>query len=422
MDLAEGFSRHDGGKKIILDLKRDRFFSDGKQLTADDVLATFKLLNDPGSGYPYRSMFSCIQALEKMGDFRLAIGLKHKLATWKNLFLFKILNSREIRLPVSDRFRQHILSGTGPYRIKSLHEPSRIVLDRNSFDKTDGLYSSIEYVVVRSTQLEPLKLINGEIDICELQPENVEAYQKIAAWEKKFKILKYKKFGFTYLVFNLNNSALNADIRRIFYNLLVAGDFVDRFIRHRGEKIRTPFLPFNREEQPVPFTVPSLDKPVRLKILTNSESNLRKQFVLFLKKELQPENIYLEPLFLEYQTFLGYLKKKRFDLAVSGFILDIDYDLKDVFYHDAYFNYAGFEHQGMDELLDLGLRELNPLKRRQIYHRANRIWREQLPLIPLFNLYYYIGVSRRVPVPPGVCTLMASTSDFLNNIRKWKTR
>lgn len=419
-DLVEGYSHKKSESAVVLKLKEDRFFSDGKRFSAEDVLSTFRLLKDPQFRYPYRSMLSPIQAMEKLDDSRMVVRLNRNLATWKNLLCFKILNSREIRSPDRERFKFRLLSGTGPYQFNAVREPSRILLKRNEYDRTGGLYDGIEYVVVTSTRMVPLKLINREIDISELQPEDVAAYRTIPAWQKKFKILKYQKFGFTYLVFNLKNTAVNPDIRRMFYTLLIRGDFIGRFIQHRGEPVKTPFLLLNPEEIPAVYPESSPDEPVRLRILTNSESKLRRDFVLFLKKELKTRNIYLDPLFLEYQSFIGYLRKKQFDLAVSGFILDIDYDLKDVLYHDAYFNYAGFRDQRMDKLLDQGLRELNPLKRKRIYLQANRIWKDQLPLIPLFNLYYFVGISREIPVPGRVCTLMASSSDFLINIRDWK--
>jgi len=96
--------------------------------------------------------------------------------------------------------------------------------------------------------------------------------------------------------------------------------------------------------------------------------------------------------------------------------------MKDVFYGGSYFNYSGFKNEKMDELLDQGLKELDPEKRRRIYLQANRIWKNELPLIPLFNLYYYMGISKQIRIPANVCTLMGSTGDFLINIQDWKNQ
>ena len=169
-----------------------------------------------------------------------------------------------------------------------------------------------------------------------------------------------------------------------------------------------------------PLPVRPLEKPVELNILCNSESKIRKEFILFLIKELKSLNVHLIPTFIEYHTFLSYIRKSRFDLAVSGFITDIDYDMKDILYSGSYFNYAHFEHPEMDRLLDLGLQEFDPVKREALYLGAHRLWRQELPLIPLFNLYYYIGISRRIKIPEHLETLVDSESDFLFDIRQWK--
>ena len=138
--------------------------------------------------------------------------------------------------------------------------------------------------------------------------------------------------------------------------------------------------------------------------------------------ELKVLGIELEPVFVEYHSFLDCLKRKDFDMALSGFLLDIDYDMRDILATGSYFNYAGFSSPDMDRLLADGLTELNPQKRASIYLEAHDIWRRHLPILPLFNLYYYVGVSSNVKIPPDTCRLMGSTGDFLQNIRQWTRR
>jgi len=414
------------GTEILIELKKKSFFPGGKELEAEDVVQTVRLLQNRAFKYPYFSDIRFIKGIEKIDRYRLKMRLNGKVATWKNYLTFKILNSREIKNAVPETFRDRILSGTGPYRIKTVNDPSKIILELNRLyshlpgDKS--MYRFIEYIVISYTQLAPLKLINNEIDICELQPENVDAYRNIEKWQRQFRILKYKKFGYTYLVFNLRNSAITGNVRNLFYNLLINGDFPDRFLRGRGERVTTPFLLLNSKIKPVRFETTPLEKTIRFKILTNAESKLRKEFVLFLRSELKSSNILLEPVFLEYHSFLHYLKKGRYDMAISGFVLDIDYDMKDIFYSDAYFNYANFQCLEMDVILNRGLKEMDRQKREQIYMKAHNIWLKELPLIPLFNLYYYVGVSKKVAVPLQTYDLVGGAGDFLFNIRQWKMK
>lgn len=417
--LVQNDRRSNNDNEIILTLKKNIFFANGQELDADDVMATLERIKDPRFQSPYRPKLDFIKQVEKIDKYTLKLTLNYPLAPWKSYLCFKIVNAAEMAKTNPDTFRNMILSGTGAYRIQEIHEPSEILLSLNDPIKYPSMYRFLDYVIVSYTQLAPLKLINDEIDICELQPHHKDAYDKIKEWQQKFLILEYKKFGYTYLLFNLKNVKLSREVRQIFYNLLIHGDFLDRFLNGKGERVFTPFLLLNDKVKPTKFQVQQLEKPLQLKILGNSESQIRKEFILFLRDELKPYNIHLEPLFLEYHTFLDYIKKSAYDIALSGYMLDIDYDMKDVFYSDAYFNYAHLQSQEMDQFLDNGLLELDPVKREAIYFKAHDIWLKELPILPLFNLYYYIGVSRRIKVPDNVSTLVGSESDFLINIRAW---
>lgn len=417
--LVQTYRTGNNNKEIILTLKKGIFFSNGQELDAHDVKATLERIKDSRFQSPYVSKLAFINQVEKKDKYTLKLTLHYPLAAWKSHLSLKILNADEIAPAKPENFRHTTLSGTGPYQIHQVKEPSKIVLKLKDPLQNPSMYRFIEYVVVAYTQLAPLKLINNEIDICELQPENKEVYQHSNQWKENFSILEYKKFGYTYLVFNLENAKLNRDVRRLFYNLLIHGDFPERFLNGKGERVFTPFLLLNNKVNREKLPVQPLEKPLHLKILVNSESRVRKEFVLFLGMELKRFNIHLSPLFLEYHTFLRYIKKSAYDVAVSGFLLDIDYDMKDIFSSDAYFNYANFKHPEMDRLLDNGLKEPDPVKREAIYLKAHKIWLEELPLIPLFNLYYYVGVSKRIRIPETVSTLVSAEGDFLINIKQW---
>ena len=131
--------------------------------------------------------------------------------------------------------------------------------------------------------------------------------------------------------------------------------------------MRSPFLLLSPKVEAVHMQTRPPEKPVHLKILTNAESKLRKEWVIFLREELKPFNIFIQPVFLEYHSFLESLKQGRYDIAVSGFILDIDYDMSDILSSKAYFNYAHFSSPEMDKLLEQGLSESNPRQREEIY-------------------------------------------------------
>ena len=84
-------------KKITLTLmlKKNIFFSNGKEMDSDDVLATFKLIKDERFKSPYISKLKFINNIKKMDKSTLKMTLNYPLATWKNNLVLKILNADE---------------------------------------------------------------------------------------------------------------------------------------------------------------------------------------------------------------------------------------------------------------------------------------------------------------------------------------
>jgi ABC-type transport system substrate-binding protein len=417
--LVSGYRLSQDAKTIMIELKNTIYFANGRELNSHDVVQTLQLIKDSRFKYPYAANISFIKEVKAIDKYILSITLHERSAAWKKYLTFHILNAHEIENMEPEAFRNASLSGTGYYKINEINEPGKILLELKNPGENPRMYRYIEYLIVKNTQLAPMKLMKNEIDICELQPENAAAYNNIKSWQKKFTIVNYKKFGYTYLVFNSKSANLDKNTGKLFYDFLVCGDFIDRFLTGKGEKVKTPFLLLNDKITSKAFKITGPEKSIELKLLTNSESKLRKDFVLFLRSELKPYNINIEPVFLEYHTFLQYLKSSRFDIALSGFLIEIDYDMKDIFYKDAAFNYANFDNPLMDSLLDKGLRELNSEKREKIYTAAHKVWLAELPLIPLFNLYYYMGISRNIKIPAETYDIVGSTGDFLFNIEEW---
>jgi len=307
-------------------------------------------------------------------------------------------------------------------KFQEVKRPSKIILSYNQYYKKkmkNSLYTQIIYSTILYPHNSPLKINNDEVDIVHLQPESIPVYNSNTEWQNKFRLLQYNKFGYTYLVFNLNAPHLSQNIRNVFYHFFYNKDFLTKFIQNKGEVVKTPFLLLNKKIQTSFIKIKPLKNEISIKILTNTRSRVKKEFIIFLAKGLKKYNIKLEPLFLEHQLMLAKIKKNDFEIAVSNFMLDIDYDLKDILYSNAYFNYAGYNSLKMDKLLNEGLEEFRFEERKKIYLKANDVWTEDLPFIPLYNLHHYIGVSKRIKIPENITSLIGSSGDFLQNIEEW---
>ncbi len=418
-ELVDSYSCSGSGQEIALVLKPGVRFADGSHLGSRDVVATVALLKDPSFEYPYLSDLDFLEKVEAVGPLALRIKLKGEFAPWKNYLTFKILHAGEIRGFDPKKFRQHAPLGSGPYRLAAVDAPRGFEFAENPFWPRRLRFRKIRYSMLGEPRQGPLKLLNDEIDAVEIHGDDARTYAKLKKWRECFHLLSYKKFGFTYLVFNLKNPVLDTNIRRAFFNRLFATRFLDTFLEGTGEKVFSPFLRFGSAKRPRPLQAAPLVGRPRLRILTNSESVTRKQFVLFLCEEMKTCGIELEPVFVEYQAFLQYLQQGNFDLAVSAFLLDMDWNMTDILSSSGYFNYARYSDPRMDAVLAEGLREMDADQRRKKYDRAHDLWLESLPLIPLFNLNYYMGVTRRIAIPKSRFEVIGSCGDFFNDVQDW---
>ena len=420
-DLVASFSIGEAGNEIVLDLKPGQRFSDGSPVESRDVAATIAALRDPRFEYPYAADLEFLERADAVAPLRLRLTLKGRYAPWKNYLTFKVLRAAELVAADPQEFRRRVPAGSGPYRLATVRDPQGFVLERNPHWPGRLRYERLTYTVLADPRQAPLKLLNAEVDAAEVHGDDAVAYAGLKGWQRRFRLLPYRKFGYTYLAFNLRRPEIDRGLRQRVYERLAGGNFLDDFLQGRGRRVGSPFLLFGDGRKPrgvkPPPALPAGRR--RLTVLTNSESDLRRQFVIFLCQELKAEHVELEPEFVEYRMFLQRLKNGDFDLAVSAFLLDIDWNMKDILSGSGYFNYSGYSDPGMDAALELGLREMDEAKRRRIYEKAHAIWLRDLPLIPLFSLNYYMGVARGIEVPPRRCELVGSCGDFFANIQEW---
>jgi peptide/nickel transport system substrate-binding protein len=404
---------------ISITLKKGICFSNGAAVQSRDVAATIVLLKNPLYEYPYLSDLHFIEKIAVLDPLNFRIKLKEKYAPWKNYLTFKILSADELLGLDPGEFRKRVPLGCGPYQVDAVEEPREIVLKENPFFAKGNSFKKIVYSLLGDPRQGPLKLLNDELAAVEIGADEVQSYGQLPQWRKSFSLEKYRKFGYTYLVFNLKNPLIDLNLRKMFYNCLYTSSFLSTFLKGAGEMVFSPFLYLNGNvsTKPLPAAAPS--QRLRLRILANSESTLRKQLVLFLCEEMKAFNVELQPVFVEYQTFLKYLKQGNYDLAVSAFLLDMDWNMKDVLSSSGYFNYAGLADGEMDALLDAGLREMDEKKRRQIYLDAHECWLQSLPLIPLFSLNYFMGISKSIKTPADHFRMIGSTGDFFYNLQGW---
>ena len=121
-DVARDITVSEDGLTYSIQLHENVRFHDGEQLTAEDVIFTIQLAQDPDLKSPIRGNWSGV-TLEKIGDFELNIILEEPYAPFMENFTLGIMPAHlwsplpVEQLPFSQLNTEPI--GTGPYMVEN---------------------------------------------------------------------------------------------------------------------------------------------------------------------------------------------------------------------------------------------------------------------------------------------------------------
>ena len=122
-DLAKEYTVSEDGKIYEFYLKEKLFWSDGKPLTADDVLFTIKTIQNPSFKSPVRAGWLGVKA-EKISDLGIRFELKNPSAVFLESCTVKILPEHIWKDISYQNFPLSVYNlkpiGSGPYKFKNL--------------------------------------------------------------------------------------------------------------------------------------------------------------------------------------------------------------------------------------------------------------------------------------------------------------
>lgn len=174
-DLADQYEIKDNGKTFEFTLKKNVLWHDGKPLTADDIIFTVNLIQNPEYQSPLRIKWAGITT-EKISDDKISFRLPKIYSGFLETLTFKVLpkhvfeNISAKNLPWNS-FSKNYLVGSGPFKFKEAIQEktgftSQITLESNEnyfggqpfLDKVSFRFFQDEKELLNTADLEE---ING---------------------------------------------------------------------------------------------------------------------------------------------------------------------------------------------------------------------------------------------------------------------
>jgi len=173
-ELATSWSSDAAGKTWTIKLRPTAKFSDGQPLTAEDVVYTFKRLQDPKIGSPGLEVFKNVKSIQAVD----AQTVEFRLAAPNPAFPIDLSEPHAGIIAAGTRDPLKTKAYSGPFVLQSLSGESEATLSKNKYwDKKDAQGRALPYLdTVRivfspdaAGQAEALR--SGELNFVALPPE-----------------------------------------------------------------------------------------------------------------------------------------------------------------------------------------------------------------------------------------------------------
>ena len=384
-------------------------FSNGRPLAKEDLLFSF---SEYAKNSPFASAFQIIESVKvtKNKNFILTLKLKQASAKFLNsdLPVLKILPKKEI-LSNEANFQKNPI-GSGPFKLKS-QSPNEIILSTRLPSSTlngeqvgwpQPKIDEVVFKIIRDEFTRTQKIRKGEVDIAqsELSFQKVEPFLKE---KNRFQVFRKPGLSTTYLLLNLKDECFkHKEARKAIMLSIDRSQIIQFKLKGFAQPAVTLLNPnnffFNPQVKNLSYDLQKSQNlfksllPVCKKTFSFKTSNARSAIqhakVLALQLKRAGWKIRMES--FEWGTFYGDLNAGGFEIALLKWVGVVDPDIYRVAFHSKEQaplgrNRGFYSNKSLDSLLEKGILEMNPQKRRKIYFSAQKTLQKDLPFIPLWH-------------------------------------
>ncbi len=444
---AERYEVAEDGKLLRFWLRPGIRWTDGVELTAEDVEFTYKLMIDPKTPTAYAEDYKAIERFTVTGRYsfevRYAEPFARSLVTWAGSILPKhvldgqdLMNTKYAREPV----------GAGPYKLAAWEPGRRLVLDVNT-DYFEGrpYLDQVVYRIIPDTATMFLELKAGGLDMMALTPQQYLYQTSGAAWDADWRKFKYLSFAYTYMGYNLKSPFFSdVRVRQALAHAVNKDDIIKGALLGLGLPTIGPYKPGTwmydteiedyaydpakakamlaeagwRDRNGDGILEDAANRPFAFTILTNQGNDQRVKAATIIQSQLAAIGIKAEIRTVEWASFIKeFVDKGNFDALILGWTITQDPDAFDVWHGSRAvpggLNFVGYKNPEADALLERGRRTMDQAERKKIYDAFQKLLHRDQPYLFLFAPYALPILSSRFQ------NVAAAPAGITYNFIKW---
>lgn len=391
--LAKSYKQE--GNKLIFELRDNLKWSDGSDLTIDDIIFSFRRALDPKTAARFADLLYPIKNAKEINEGKLDksklgvenINGKLVITLDKPTVYFKDILTLPISFPVKNGTNDDISDPkhaffSGPYVIKSM-DNSSIVLEKNKYywNKKNVAYEKVKLIIVSDFSVVENLIKNGELDVSRVEPYNLK--------EKKDKgeLINYQNGRVWYLDFNLDNEILkNKENRLVIRNSIDRQKYVD-YIKEDGSIVAKSVVSNILSDFRIKF--PDKDyfkdniksdllKGKKIRLLTGNTSIEVKE-ANFIQEELRTKlGLNVEVTTVSFKDRLALTRQKNFDIVLNTYSPKVNDPISVL---NRWYNKG---NEVYDNMLDTANSEQNTTKRLELLAKAEKYLIDEAIIAPLY--------------------------------------
>lgn len=449
--LADSIETKDN-KTFVAKLNAKAKWTDGKPVTADDLLYTAQLIANPKVVSSYASGFALLEGLDDKG--KLPEGAKEVAGVKKiddhtveftaktpvdiTLFNEKIGKSlktmpKHVLQDVDpEKFQQSAFVqkpnvSNGAFKFISYQKDQYVELEANKdYFKGSPKISKLFFKIMPAANIVA-QLQSGEIHMNYpgIGTISVQDFEKVKNMSN-VRSIQGKPFNYQVMFFNTKTIPDNR-VRQAIAYAINREMMVTNLLKGEGEIVDTPYTsihPYaNKNIKPYPYDPKKAQQLLQeagwdfnktLNLVVPSGVKTREQSADIIVENLKAIGVKAQITKFDLATVIQKARKGEFDITFVGYQIYADPDVSNYYKSGlTATNFSSYSNPEMDKLLDQGIRETDPLKRRPIYDKVQELIEQDLPQMILYADYRLKAVSKKVKVgePKDMGTLI--------NVHEW---
>lgn len=449
--LADSIETKDN-KTFVAKLNAKAKWTDGKPVTADDLIFTVQFMTNPKTISSYASGFSLLEGFDDKG--KLPEGAKELKGVKKvddhtvefvaktpidtTLFNEKIGKSLKtmpkhvLQDADPEKFQQNAFVqkpsvSNGAFKFVAYQKDQYIELEANpDYFKGAPKINKLFFKIMPAANIVA-QLQSGEIHMNYpgIGTISVQDFEKVKNMSN-VRSIQGKPFNYQVMFFNTKTITDNR-VRQAITYAMNREMMVTNLLKGEGEIVDTPYTsihPYaNKSIKPYPYDPKKAQQLLQeagwdfnktLNFVVPSGVKTREQSADIIVENLKAIGVKAQITKFDLATVIQKARKGEFDMTLVGYQIFADPDVSYYFKTGlTSTNYSSYSSKEMDSLLEQGMQETDPAKRRLVYDKVQELIEKDLPQVLLYADYRLKAVSKKVKVgePKDMGTLI--------NVHEW---